>query len=166
MPTMISETQTAEASPISSDHQFHVQPNTENITQTPKMSLYELSREERIKENLQRMQQLGLKDLSNSLLKSTSQTQRRRSGRGPGSSPSGAVRRSSRLFRLQNTTPVSYSEVVLTKKYELLVDVDLELKGTEGQKTLGHHTHCSKCNAVKGQFCLQIPNIDVSSLKL
>ncbi|OMO56772.1 hypothetical protein CCACVL1_26283 [Corchorus capsularis] len=184
MPTMISETQAAEASPISSDHQFHVQPNNENITQTPKMSLYELSREERIKENLQRMQQLGLKDLSNSLLKSSSQTQRCGSGRPKGSKstatpsppispPSGAVRRSSRLFRLQNATPVSYSEVVFTKKDELLVDVDLELKGTKvykrggriydpvngktchqcRQKTLEDHTHCSKCNKVQGQFC-------------
>ncbi|OMP02118.1 hypothetical protein COLO4_11322 [Corchorus olitorius] len=138
MPTMRSETQTVEALPISSDHQFHVEPNNENRIQTPKISLYELSREERIKENLQRMQQLGLKDLSNSLLNSTSQSRGRgRPIRGSKSTatpsppilpPSGPVRRSSRL---QNATPVSYSEVVLTKKDELLVDVDLELKGTE-----------------------------------
>ena len=35
------------------------------------------------------------------------------------------------LFRLQNTTPVTYSEVVLAKKDELLEDVELKLKESE-----------------------------------
>ncbi|XVF61904.1 hypothetical protein PTKIN_Ptkin08bG0172100 [Pterospermum kingtungense] len=187
------------------DNSHH--PNTEIKTQTPKISLYEQSREERIKENLQRMQQLGLKDLSNSLLDSSSRISSR-SGRGrhvngskspvtpqthPLPPPSASLRRSSRL---QNATPVTYSEVVLAKKDEILEDVELKLGksevyteehekllgnterswtlfvdgyGSDGrriydcvkgktchqcrQKTLGHRTHCCKCNMVQGQFC-------------
>ncbi|GMI76922.1 hypothetical protein HRI_001361600 [Hibiscus trionum] len=193
------QTQAVESCPNNSD-----QPHNECKTLTPKISVYEQSREDRIKANLQRMQQLGLKDLSNSLLNSTSRPSSRR-GRPrvatkspvtPLSSPlppSSALRRSSRL---QNTTPVSYSEVTLSKKDELLEDLELKLSksevyteehekllgdtqrswtlfvdgyGNDGkriydsfkgktchqcrQKTLGHRTHCSKCNMIQGQFC-------------
>ncbi|XP_022773969.1 uncharacterized protein LOC111316220 [Durio zibethinus] len=204
MPAMENKTQALETSPNNSDHQYHLQPNNENKTQTPKTSLYEQSREERIKENLQRMQQLGLKDLSNSLLNSISHLSSRRGRPRLGCKPpvtprplplppSASLRRSSRL---QNTTPVTYSEVVLAKKDEVLEDVQLKLQETEvyteehakllgnterswtlfvdgygsagrriydsvkgktchqcRQKTLGHRTHCSKCNMVQGQFC-------------
>ncbi|KAK2657363.1 hypothetical protein Ddye_010415 [Dipteronia dyeriana] len=101
---------------------------------TPNVSLYEQSREDRIKDNLQRMQKLGILDLSVKL-KSSARTKRT-----PKNSPSdsqgstsllqsGPRRRSSRLqnlipeefillqsgprrrsSRLQNVTPVSYSE--------------------------------------------------------
>ncbi|XWS41972.1 hypothetical protein CRYUN_Cryun17cG0128200 [Craigia yunnanensis] len=197
------KTQSLETSPNNSDHQYHLQPNNENKTQSPKISLYEQSREERIKENLQRMQQLGLKDLSKSLNSSCHLSSRRgrpRIGSKPPVTPlplplppSASLRRSSRL---QNTTPVTYSEVVLAKKDELLEHVELKLResevyteehekllgntekswtlfvdgyGSDGrriydsvkgktchqcrQKTLGHRTHCSKCNMVQGQFC-------------
>ncbi|KAL4352432.1 hypothetical protein GQ457_06G040090 [Hibiscus cannabinus] len=187
-------------------HTNHLpQPHDDCKTLTPKISPYEQSREERIKANLQRMQQLGLKDLSNSLLHSSSRLSSRR-GRPPVGSrppatplssplppPSSALRRSSRL---QNTTPVTYSEAVLSKKDEILEDVELKLSKTEvyteehekllgdtqrswtlfvdgygndgrriydsfkgktchqcRQKTLGHRTHCVKCNMVQGQFC-------------
>ncbi|EOX91280.1 hypothetical protein QUC31_003041 [Theobroma cacao] len=137
MPAVRMKTQTVETSPNNSDH--HLQTNNENKTRTPKISLYEQSREERIKENLERMQQLGLKDRSNSLLNSNSHLSSRRGRPRSGSKPpvtplrssllpSGPLRRSSRL---QNTTPVSYSEVVLAKKDELLEDVDLKLKESE-----------------------------------
>ncbi|GLT75254.1 hypothetical protein SLA2020_469900 [Shorea laevis] len=164
--------------------------------QTPKISLYEQSREERIKENLQRMQKLGIMDLSrklNSLLPAK-RTQKKSPSSTPYSSPlpqPGPVRRSSRL---QNAAPVTYAEVGLAKKDE---GVKLEVGarpevyteehekrlgnterswtlfvdgyGKDGnriydpakgktchqcrQKTLGHRTHCSKCNMVQGQFC-------------
>lgn len=65
---------------------------------TPTMSLYEQSREERIKENLQRMQKLGLLDLSQKL-KSAARP-KRTPKKSPSNSaplvPSGPVRRSSR----------------------------------------------------------------------
>ncbi|XVE87211.1 hypothetical protein DITRI_Ditri18aG0098000 [Diplodiscus trichospermus] len=204
MSAMENDTLVLETSPNDSDHHCHFQPNNENKTQTPKISPYEQSREERIKENLQRMKQLGLKDLSNSLLNSSSHLSSKRGRARVGSKPpvtplspplppSASLRRSSRL---QNTTPVSYSEVVLAKKDELLEDVELQLRGPEvytekhekllgnterpwtlfvdgygsdgrriydsvkgktchqcRQKTLGHRTHCSKCNMVQGQFC-------------
>ncbi|XWS45333.1 hypothetical protein CRYUN_Cryun15aG0127400 [Craigia yunnanensis] len=225
MAAMRDKTQALENSPNYSDHQYHLQPNNENKTQTPKISLYEQSREERIKENLQRMQQLGLKDLSNSILNSNSHLSSRR-GRPrigskppvtplhpplphlpPSAAPSGdfivaLVLQYHKIVeipisaKLQNTTPVTYSEVVLAKKDELSEDVELKLKesevyteehekllgnterswtlfvdgyGSDGrriydsfkgktchqcrQKTLGHRTHCSKCNMVQGQFC-------------
>ncbi|XVF17759.1 hypothetical protein REPUB_Repub10bG0151400 [Reevesia pubescens] len=205
MAAMEDKTQSLEGtSPNVNNSDRHLQPNNENNTQTRKFSLYEQSREERIKENLQRMQQLGLKDLSNSLLNSNPHLSSRRGRRRIGSKPpvtplstplppSAPSRRSSRL---QNTTPVSYSEVVLSKKDELFEDLELKLKnsevyteehekllgsterswtlfvdgcGSDGrriydsvkgktchqcrQKTLGHRTHCSKCNMVQGQFC-------------
>ena len=107
MVTRGSKSQTVDTLPSNSDHQFHVQANDDNITQTPKMSLYEQSREQRIKENLQRMQQLGLKDLSNSLLNASfhPSSRRGRSSKGGKSaatplahslSPSAPIRRSSR----------------------------------------------------------------------
>nr|GMC50776.1 Cell division cycle-associated 7-like protein [Ipomoea batatas]GMC95142.1 Cell division cycle-associated 7-like protein [Ipomoea batatas] len=136
-----------------------------------KASEYEQSREERIKENLERMRKLGIFDLS---LK----------------------------FKLQNASPVSYSEMPLGKSAKsLCVDDEDLLKGAGGsrpeiyteehekllgstdmswdlfvdgygkdgkriydpfrgktchqcrQKTMGLRTHCWKCNKVQGQFC-------------
>nr|GLL26494.1 cell division cycle-associated protein 7-like [Ipomoea trifida] len=134
-----------------------------------KASEYEQSREERIKENLERMRKLGIFDLS---------------------------------LKLQNASPVSYSEMPLGKSAKSLCveDEDL-LKGAGGsrpeiyteehekllgstdmswdlfvdgygkdgkriydpfrgktchqcrQKTMGLRTHCWKCNKVQGQFC-------------
>ncbi|KAG5061138.1 hypothetical protein GLYMA_01G181700v4 [Glycine max] len=81
-----------------------------------KMSEYELSREQRIRENRERMGKLGIFDLSLTL-KLNNNNKRSYSShklRTPPSlpNPSAPVRRSSRL---QNVTPVSYSEVPLKK---------------------------------------------------
>ncbi|CAI9758775.1 unnamed protein product [Fraxinus pennsylvanica] len=91
-----------------------------------KISEYEWSREQRIKENFQRMQKLGILDLSLKVksLKPTPKITKHRKIpqiRSPSPlPPSGPVRRSSRL---QNATPVTYSEVHLAKK-----DKSLELE--------------------------------------
>ncbi|GKU94648.1 hypothetical protein SLEP1_g8108 [Rubroshorea leprosula] len=164
--------------------------------QTSKISLYEQSREERIKENLQRMQKLGIMDLSHKLNSLLPDKLTRK--KNPSSTsyscplpPPGPVRRSSRL---QNAAPVSYAEVGLAKKDEgvklevgtrpevyteehekLLGNTErswtlfVDGYGKDGnriydpakgktchqcrQKTLGHRTHCCKCNMVQGQFC-------------
>ncbi|XP_058772774.1 uncharacterized protein LOC131646838 [Vicia villosa] len=81
-----------------------------------KISQYELSREERIRENRERMGKLGIFDISLSLkLKSTPPS--RRTSSNPKSpiarSPSGPSRRSSRL---QNVAPISYSEAPLMRE--------------------------------------------------
>ncbi|XP_065876701.1 uncharacterized protein [Euphorbia lathyris] len=89
--------------------------------QTPEMSPYERSREERIKANLERMQKLGISDLSLKLKsltsppKRTKRTYTKRASPLPPlhPSPSEPRRRSSRL---QTSTPVSYSEAVMAKK--------------------------------------------------
>lgn len=103
--------------------------HNKNGQQTPSMSIYEQSREERIKENLQRLQKLGIVDLSqklNSAVRTKRTTKHSRSDSPPFTPvlPSGPLRRSSRL---QNATPVSYSEVVLSKK-------DKDVKLEEGSK--------------------------------
>ncbi|XP_028763982.1 cell division cycle-associated protein 7 [Neltuma alba] len=83
--------------------------------ETQKMSQYEQSREQRIRENRERLEKLGIADLS---LKLKAQTSQRRTRLDPSHckspqrasapKPSGPLRRSSRL---QNVIPVSYSEV-------------------------------------------------------
>ncbi|KAJ8764421.1 hypothetical protein K2173_006161 [Erythroxylum novogranatense] len=111
--------------------------------QSPGISLYERSREERIKENLERMQKLGLKDLSLNLKALSS----RRTA--PRKSPSSIklstplqsdlpLRRSSRL---QSATPVCYSEVVLTKREDDYVNLERgkpEIYTEEHEKLLGN----------------------------
>ncbi|KAK6128911.1 hypothetical protein DH2020_037350 [Rehmannia glutinosa] len=98
-----------------------------------KISEYELTREERIKENRERMQKLGIFDLSLKLkdLKPTPKRAYHRKTPLDQSPlpPSGPVRRSSRL---QNSTPVSYCEVPMTKKENSLNDDDFRRE--EGSK--------------------------------
>ncbi|KAK6129050.1 hypothetical protein DH2020_037211 [Rehmannia glutinosa] len=98
-----------------------------------KISEYELTREERIKENRERMQKLGIFDLSLKLkdLKPTPKRAYHRKTPLDQSPlpPSGPVRRSSRL---QNSTPVSYCEVPMTKKENSLNDDDFQRE--EGSK--------------------------------
>ncbi|XP_022844847.1 uncharacterized protein LOC111367947 [Olea europaea var. sylvestris] len=101
-----------------------------------KISEYERSREQRIKENLQRMQNLGILDLSlkvKSLKPTPKITKHRKIPQTQSPSPlppSGPVRRSSRL---QNATPVTYSEVRLTKKDKSL-ELEDELLREQGAK--------------------------------
>ncbi|KAK6129027.1 hypothetical protein DH2020_037224 [Rehmannia glutinosa] len=98
-----------------------------------KISEYELTREERIKENRERMQKLGIFDLSLKLkdLKPTPKRAYHRKTPLDQSPlpPSGPVRRSSRL---QNSTPVSYCEVPMAKKENSLNDDDFRRE--EGSK--------------------------------
>lgn len=98
-----------------------------------KMCLYEQSREERIKANLERMQKLGIFDLSQKL-RSSSVPPKRTPNRKPSEKcapapPSGPVRRSSRL---QSVMPISYVEVRMAKKDRSLEDEGIILE--EGSK--------------------------------
>ncbi|KAL8160442.1 hypothetical protein V2J09_001979 [Rumex salicifolius] len=163
---------------------------------------YEQQREQRIKENLQRMQKLGIADLSLKLKTSVAAKRAPRNFSSERKTPIRVLaneprRRSSRL---QNVEPVSYVEnVKLTKQEEKLIKYSILLEegvkpefyteehekqlgstelewtffvdgyGADGnriydpvngktchqcrQKTLGHRTHCSKCQIVQGQFC-------------
>ncbi|CAL9228237.1 unnamed protein product [Arabidopsis halleri] len=98
----------------------------------PNVSIYEKCREDRIKENLQRMQNLGIFDLSLKLKSDIRPAKRRYCNSNPNPGPdtplqlSVSTRRSSRLkqeppvtrrsSRLKNATPVSYAEEPERKK--------------------------------------------------
>ncbi|KAL8117559.1 uncharacterized protein LOC141723821 [Apium graveolens] len=119
-------------------------------TETPaaqKMSEYEKCREERIKDNLERMKKLGILDLSLKLKTAAKPTRNYNNGSSSvRKSPHrvspmrnvGPVRRSSRLG---NSTPISYSELALPKK-GLFTEEELPGEGckseayTEEQKKL------------------------------
>ncbi|XP_038900888.1 uncharacterized protein LOC120087941 [Benincasa hispida] len=194
-----------EKSPIPKPSSEPVQMEIDHLSaaQMPEISQYEKSRELRIRENMERMQKLGILDLSLKLKSSAPSKQNRRRSVNPKASPpsfdlppTGPLRRSSRL---QNVTPVTYSELRMEKKNKFSQDEDVILDdgtrpeiyseehekmlgstekswtlfvdgyGNDGkriydpvkgktchqcrQKTLGHRTHCSKCNLVQGQFC-------------
>ncbi|XP_073158019.1 uncharacterized protein [Henckelia pumila] len=117
--------------------------------ETHEISSYEQFREERIKENLERMQKLGIFDLSLNFksLKKTIKNRpiHRKTPQAQSASPlpsSAPVRRSSRL---QSSTPVNYSEVPVTKKGKSLEVYDLlreegskpEFYTDEDEKLLG-----------------------------
>ncbi|KAM7516585.1 hypothetical protein LguiA_006168 [Lonicera macranthoides] len=120
---------TLETSVNSIQNHQQINENVQNNQSHIKLSRYELSREERIKENLERMEKLGILDLSLKLKSLHNPTPRNNNKsynrktpqRVEPLPPSGPVRRSSRL---QNSTPVSYSEVNLSKK-------DLSLEGKD-----------------------------------
>ncbi|KAK7406602.1 hypothetical protein VNO78_08231 [Psophocarpus tetragonolobus] len=113
-----------------------------------KMSEYELSREQRIRENRERMGKLGILDLSLTLKLNKSHSNSRsysshkpKTPPPPLNLPSAPVRRSSRL---QNVTPVSYSEHPPKKphfadKARVLIEEGAkpELYTEEHQKLLG-----------------------------
>ncbi|KAK4765679.1 hypothetical protein SAY86_026769 [Trapa natans] len=94
------------------------EPQSENGPNgAPKISLYEQSREERIRENKERLQKLGIFELSEKLRSSAPK-------RNPHRRMSAEVRHTPvlqpnptrRSSRLQNVSPVSYAEVPLKKK--------------------------------------------------
>ncbi|KAF8676352.1 hypothetical protein HU200_047053 [Digitaria exilis] len=174
---------------------------------------YELERAARIRENMERMQKLGILDLAQSLTTSAAAgASGRGSGKGrwrrkplePGSVPEAKVKPappppSRRSARLKSVEPVSYCEIQPKKekdheggrtellevgaKEEIYTEEHEKLLGTcntpwtlfvdgydkDGkriydqvrgqtchqcrQKTLGHHTSCSECQIVQGQFC-------------
>ncbi|POO02696.1 hypothetical protein TorRG33x02_016820 [Trema orientale] len=122
-------------------------------TQTQKnetISDYEQTREERIKQNLEKMHKLGIFDLSLKLKSNNihesrapkSQSRVRTPPSTPPLKPSGPIRRSSRL---KNST-VSYSEVDLVTKDKALGDEDIllevgsrpEIYTEEHEKLLGN----------------------------
>ncbi|KAL5708121.1 hypothetical protein ACHQM5_018949 [Ranunculus cassubicifolius] len=76
------------------------------------VSGYEQIREQRIKENMERMQKLGLFDLSSKLNSAISSSKKPRTfqKRSPPSSPLHSSLPPRRSSRLENKTPVSYSE--------------------------------------------------------
>ncbi|XP_052197941.1 uncharacterized protein LOC127804891 [Diospyros lotus] len=112
---------TLEATPASHDdhcHQIGGDGGAAQGNEARKLSSYEQLREERIKENLVRMQQLGLFDLSlklKSVKPPRKNNYKSSSCKNPASPlpPSEPRRRSSRL---QNTPPVTYCEVSSSKK--------------------------------------------------
>ncbi|KAL6222514.1 hypothetical protein ACLB2K_005906 [Fragaria x ananassa] len=122
-----------------------------NMTQTQNKSQYELSRDERIKANLERMQKLGLADISLDLRSQFQAKKGPKRSYSKTTSSSGAstirkpgpVRRSSRL---QNSSPVSYTEVPVGKKDEgmkmgsimLEEGAKPEIYTEEHEKLLGH----------------------------
>ncbi|KAK9284201.1 hypothetical protein L1049_023370 [Liquidambar formosana] len=138
MPTLRKRSRTLET-PANANHQQQQLTNDDQTQATPaeKMTLgYEQSREKRIKENLERMQKLGIVDLSLKLksLNPPKPTRNYSSARKTPHRPSPLslpvpFRRSSRL---QNVTPVSYSEIVMAKKESFLEDEDVFLE--EGSK--------------------------------
>ncbi|MED6167391.1 hypothetical protein PIB30_002362 [Stylosanthes scabra] len=108
---------------------------------------YELSRQQRIRENQERLGKLGIFDLSLKLKSSNLPSKRTRSStpKTPPTLPrSGPVRRSSRL---QNVTPVSYSEMPVKKsefkdhgKVKVVIEEGAkpEVYTEEHQKLLGN----------------------------
>ncbi|XP_022947432.1 uncharacterized protein LOC111451293 isoform X1 [Cucurbita moschata] len=162
---------------------------------------YEQLRDQRVKENLKRMQKLGIVELSLKLKSTAAASKRLRKNSSEKEPPNGSPadeppRRSSRLKTL---TPISYMELRPKTKSgssksneihikegsqpEVYTEEDAKLLGdcesswTVGvdgydqdgkrmydpingeschqcrQKTLGHHTHCSKCKSGQGQLC-------------
>ncbi|KAJ9564097.1 hypothetical protein OSB04_000063 [Centaurea solstitialis] len=188
-----------------SDHhpQMSSDYSTPRVSSSSSSSDYEKCREERIKQNLERMEKLGIYDLSlkmrsikpNAIRKKNNNNENKTPNRCFPPLPSSVPTR--RSSRLQNTPAVSYTEAVTSKKgkgendhlilensrpevyteehEKLLGDTKTEWTlfvdgyGKDGkkiydqvrgktchqcrQKTLGHRTHCIKCNLVQGQFC-------------
>ncbi|KAK7307593.1 hypothetical protein VNO77_40795 [Canavalia gladiata] len=118
MPALRKRTRTAESAATPNNNTPQSEPETV-IHDQHRMSEYELSREQRIRENRERIGKLGIFDISLSLKLNPRPHSTSRSTHKPQTppsiNPSAPVRRSSRL---QNVTPVSYSELP-PKKAEL-----------------------------------------------
>ncbi|CAF1860967.1 hypothetical protein HID58_062118 [Brassica napus] len=84
--------------------------NPSEIQGNPKASLYEQCREERIKENLQRMQNLGILNLARKLQSETRPGKRSLGNSNPAPKSTPPTAPSRRSSRLENTTPVAYNE--------------------------------------------------------
>ncbi|VVB18304.1 unnamed protein product [Arabis nemorensis] len=84
-------------------------------TPKPKASLYEQCREERIKENLQRMQNLGLLNLSLQLKSKTRQAKRPYGNSNSAQKPTTPLQPSRRSSRLEKSSPVIYTDGVNEK---------------------------------------------------
>ncbi|XP_006294044.2 uncharacterized protein LOC17890325 [Capsella rubella] len=82
---------------------------------TQKASLYEQSREERIKENLQRMQNLGILNLSRKLRSENRPVKRSCGNPNLAQRSTPPLQPSRRSSRLENTTPVNYTDGIYEK---------------------------------------------------
>ncbi|KAK4772817.1 hypothetical protein SAY86_014592 [Trapa natans] len=117
------------------------EPRTENGTNgAPKISLYEQSREKRIRENREKLQKLGIFELSEKLRSAAPKRtpQRRVSAEGR-STPvllSVPTRRSSRL---QKVSPVCYTEVPLKKKDDLEDRGIVQVEGSKPEIYMEEH---------------------------
>ncbi|KAL9327698.1 hypothetical protein ACSQ67_002701 [Phaseolus vulgaris] len=168
MPALRKQTLTAESDAVANDVMSH----------QPKISDYELSREQRIRENRERMGKLGIFDISLSLKNNKSHRAASRSYSSrkpktpPSLKPSAPIRRSSRL---QNVTPVSYTEVPVKKaefaerrrivieegaKPEVYTDEHLKLLGNTQKPWTLFVDGCGKdgkriYDSVRGKTCHQ-----------
>ncbi|KAL9300426.1 putative Zinc-finger domain of monoamine-oxidase A repressor R1 [Arabidopsis thaliana] len=128
-------------------------PNPELINETPKVSLYEQCREERIKENLQRMNNLGLLNLSRKLKPQTRPVKRSYGNRNSVQNPTSPLQPSRRSSRLENTTPVIYTDGINEKgkkasKRESVVigeGIRAEIYTEEHEKLLGNTERSWTC---------------------
>ncbi|CAA0370435.1 unnamed protein product [Arabidopsis thaliana] len=128
-------------------------PNPELINETPKVSLYEQCREERIKENLQRMNNLGLLNLSRKLKPQTRLVKRSYGNRNSVQNPTPPLQPSRRSSRLENTTPVIYTDGINEKgkkasKRESVViseGIRAEIYTEEHEKLLGNTERSWTC---------------------
>ncbi|KAL0897810.1 hypothetical protein Bca101_081771 [Brassica carinata] len=129
-------------------------PNHPEIQGNTKASLYEQCREERIRENLQRMQNLGILNLARKLQSETRPGKRSygNSNLAPRSTPPTAPSR--RSSRLENSTPVTYNEGVTvnvkgkkTKGDSLLIceGPRVEVYTEEHEKLLGNTERSWTC---------------------
>ncbi|KAJ1419096.1 Zinc-finger domain of monoamine-oxidase A repressor R1 [Sesbania bispinosa] len=175
MPAMRKRSRTVSETPQpeseSHDHEQH------------KISDYELSREQRIRENRERMGKLGIFDLSLKLKPSRRTPSKSTPKTPPFLHPSGPPRRSSSASNkaeyLESGKVVIEAGAkpeIYTEEHEKLLGntekswtLFIDGCGKDGkriydsvqgktchqcrQKTLGYRTHCCQCNMVQGQFC-------------
>ncbi|CAH8349234.1 unnamed protein product [Eruca vesicaria subsp. sativa] len=105
----------------------------------PKASLYEQCREERIKENLQRMQNLGLLNLARKLQSETRPGKRPFGSSNPAPKSTPPTAPSRRSSRLENTTPVTYNERVTVKDKKSRRESLLLCEGTRAEVYTEEH---------------------------
>ncbi|GFY93937.1 zinc-finger domain of monoamine-oxidase A repressor R1 [Actinidia rufa] len=170
MATLGKSAQTLEAPPVNpNNHQIDENGRTQT-KDTQKVSDYEHLREERIKENLERMQKLGIFDLSLKF-KSVKPTRKNTITKTPRSLSPLPVLDPFDALPGEGSKPEVYTEEheKLLGNTQMSWTLFVDGYGQDGrriydpvrgktchqcrQKTLGHRTHCSKCGMVQGQFC-------------
>ncbi|CAL5385745.1 unnamed protein product [Camellia sinensis] len=118
--------------PSSNNSVIEAEEETENEVKNDEVSGYEQSRDQRIKENLQRMQKLGILDLSRQLNPPSKRPKKNPSQKKPSLPSSDPPRRSSRLMAV---TRVTYKEVSAPKKKHKSEESDeIEIVMKEGLK--------------------------------
>ncbi|THG21990.1 hypothetical protein TEA_017960 [Camellia sinensis var. sinensis] len=124
--------------PSSNNSVIEAEEETENEVKNDEVSGYEQSRDQRIKENLQRMQKLGILDLSRQLNPPSKRPKKNPSQKKPSLPSSDPPRRpspSSRYPLLMAVTRVTYKEVSAPKKKHKSEESDeIEIVMKEGSK--------------------------------